>query len=123
MAGGYLLRLPGMLKISLRLEDGRETLTMTLGEEFTASFSAEDIDALVARLGAKRALMAPRVPRECPATKAVAPEDPMWEIQRQRTHTMLRLRDPRFGWLRYGLSDPERLALAQGLTSVSPTQD
>ena len=88
------------------LQDSRRTLKVNFGE-FVVSFSAENLDEFVAQIGKQRALMVPPVERHTPASDTVAPEDPMWEITNTSTHTVLRIRDPRFGWLRYGFT-PER---------------
>ena len=107
------------VRIGLRLEDGRGALTITLGDEW-ATFDAEAIEALIAKLGEKRALMVPRVTKETPQSDVAAPEDPMWVLGRLQNYIMLGIRDPRFGWLRYALSAKCRDDLAGRLKEIAP---
>ena len=104
-----------MSKISFKLEDGRQQLSLTFDQLFTATLNADGVDAIIAKLGEMRALMKPRVATRCPPGNTVAPENPTWEAERRRDLTMLRIRDPRFGWLRYGFTNGERLALSRSL--------
>jgi hypothetical protein len=107
-----------MNEIRLRLNEGRRTSTLTLPEAFELTLDADDTEKLIRALGGKRSMMLPKVPRESADCDPIAPENPLWEIgpSPQAGHwAVLRLRDPRYGWISFAFSEDRLQELINAL--------
>jgi hypothetical protein len=93
-----------MLKMQVRLNEGRRTSTITFPEAFELTLETNTIEELIRALGGKRSLMLPKVPRESDGCDPIAPENPRWEVaahSQAGQGALLRLRDPRYGWISF----------------------
>lgn len=99
-----------MHKLRLRLDEGRRTSTLMLPEAFELKLDTETVESLIQALGGKRSLMLPKVPRESTGCDPIAAENPRWAItsSTQAGQTVIRLRDPRYGWISFAF-DPDQL--------------
>lgn len=74
------------------------------------------VDDILKNLGAFRAAMQPEVPKSITlGQKVEAIPDPIWmcEPDLMHGHSLIHLRDPRFGWLHYLLPPHEAKKLGQ----------
>ena len=109
-----------MIKLNLRLDDGRRTTTITLPEEFKLTLDADSIEALIDALGRKRSLMLPKVPPDFDGGELLSPENPRWRVSSRETGrgALLLLRDPRYGWISYAFDRESLQELIAGLNNI-----
>lgn len=116
-----------MSEPNLRLEDDLQTVTVTFPSDppVVLKLSTDDVDSLLHALGGLRVEMQPAPPVEFPrGQQFVAAPYPAWatEIDALHGNSVLRLRDPRFGWLHYMLSKEQagKMSIALALQADSP---
>ena len=116
-----------MSEPTLKLEDDRQTVTMTVPSDppVVLKLSTADVDSLLHALGGLRVEMQPQPPAEFPrGQEFVAAPYPAWgtEIDAMHGNSVLRFRDPRFGWLHYMLSKAEagKMSIALAMQADSP---
>lgn len=102
------------------LDDDRKTVTVTFATQpqIALRLSVADIDTMLGKLGAFRALMPPpHEPGYAPGQKCECIPNPAWlaEPDALLGNSLLHLRDPRFGWLHYMIPREEARKLAQVL--------
>lgn|SRR5262249_10503525 len=88
----------------LELDDHRRTVTMTFATTppATLKLDAQELEALLEKLGECRALMCPEVPWTFPEGRpSPSIGDPPWKTEPDLLHgnVFLHIRDPRFGWI------------------------
>lgn len=101
-----------------KLEDDYKTVTVTFPTEppIALKLDAAAVDDLLRNLGVFRGAMKPEIPRAFAlGQKVAAVPDPNWvtEPDALHGHSLLHLRDPRYGWLHYLLPPHEAQKLAQ----------
>jgi hypothetical protein len=112
----------------LELDDDGRTVTMTFSTTPAArlKLDAQEVEALLEKLGEFRALMSPEMPRTFPEGRSFpAIPDPSWTTKPDVVHgsVFLHIRDPRFGWLRNIISREDARSLADALqrdTEITP---
>src|SRR5687768_14456056 len=103
------------------LEDDRKGVRVTIPTEpvpCTGLFETARVEFLLRKLGEFRALMIPEVPRTfAMGQKVEAVADPAWvtEPDAMLGHSLLHIREPRFGWLHFVLPPHEAKKLAEYL--------
>jgi hypothetical protein len=100
-----------------------DTVTVTFQADplVAVELDAGEIDEILRNLGDLRALMKPSHPSHVPNEEdANFIVDPLWECKHDPLvdQRVLRIRDPRFGWLRYVISADTAWKLADALTSL-----
>ena len=111
-----------MPKTSWKLTGHVDTVTITFqaGRLFDVELDADEIDGLLRNLGELRAMMQPAHPFDFKEVEhANFMVDPRWEFGDEPLldQKVLRIRDPRFGWLHYVISDDSARKLADALIS------
>ena len=112
------------------LNDDGETVTVYFPTAPSATFrmDAREIDSLVKDLGYLRGALEPTVPSEPPVDPMVlALDNPTWRISSEvmEGNTLLRMRDPRYGWLDYLIPREEArrlIELLQDQLELDPAQ-
>ena len=102
-----------MPKTSWKLSGHIDTVTITFqaGRLFDVELDANEIDDLLRNLGDLRAMMRPAHSFDFTKDENSGfMVDPRWEYEYEPLldQRVLRIRDPRFGWLRYVISDDFR---------------
>lgn len=92
-----------------KMNNDLQTVTVTFPTEPPAvlNLTVEGLEDLLEHLGEFRALMNPPVPAEHALGQRVAAiPDPLWQTEPEAMHghSILHIRDPRFGWLHYVLA-------------------
>lgn len=100
-----------------KLEDDYKTVTVTFPTDppVALQFDTNGVDEILRNLGEFRARMKPDIaPKFALGQKVGAIGDPVWatEPDLMRGHSLLHLRDPRYGWLHYLLPPHEAAKLA-----------
>lgn len=83
-----------------------------------------EVEKMLAIIGDYRSVMEPEVVAEhVPQQNVSAISSPIWQIESDPLsgNTLLRLRDPRFGWLHYLIPNGEAEKLAQHLQTDAST--
>lgn len=97
-------------------EDGKNvTVTFPTDPPVALRLDADGVDDILRNLGEFRARMKPEFPpKHALGQKVGAIADPAWatEPDLMRGHSLLHLRDPRYGWLHYLLPPHEATKLA-----------
>lgn len=97
-------------------DDGKHvTVTFPSIPPVALKLDAGQVDEVLRNLGEFRANMTPEHSATfAPSRKVGAVPDPKWytEPEVMQGHTLLHLRDPRYGWLSYLLPRPEASKLA-----------
>ncbi len=109
--------------LNWKLEDDLKTVTVTFptNPPVALQLDAAGVDDLLLHLGEFRASMMPEFGRVfATGQKVGAVPDPVWatEPDMMQGHSLLHLRDPRFGWLHYLLPPHE----AEKLGRILQTQ-
>ena len=107
-----------MVDLKIGLDAGRRTSTVTLPRASELKLEAGDMENLIRALGKKRSLMLPKVPREFDGCDPIAPENPRWEIvshPQAAQGAVLRLRDPRYGWISFAFDRDQLQELINAL--------
>jgi hypothetical protein len=109
-----------MPKTSWKLSGHVDTVTITFqaGHLFEVELDAEEIDGLLKNLAGLRAMMQPAHPFDFANDENINfIVDPRWEYGDEPLldQRVLRIRDPRFGWLHYVISDDSARKLADAL--------
>jgi len=99
------------------LEDDRETVTVTFPTDpvMQLKLGVGEVEEALANLGRFRLLMKPKIaPQFPPRQKVLTVHNPAWatEVDAMTGNTLLHLRDPRYGWLHYGIPGDEARKLA-----------
>ena len=112
-----------------KLEDDYKTVTVTFPTypPVALQLDAAGVEDLLSNLGKFRGAMKPEIaPKFAMGQKVSAIPDPVWvtEPDAMHGHSLLHLRDPRFGWLHYLLPPHEAQKLGQLLQTqaASPPQ-
>jgi hypothetical protein len=107
-----------MAKTNWKLSGHVDTVTVTFQADrlFDVELDAGDIDGLLKNLGELRAMMQPAHPlyfQKDQDTNFIV--DPRWEWEHEPMldQGVLRIRDPRFGWLHYVISGDTARKLAE----------
>jgi hypothetical protein len=100
-----------------KLEDDNQTVTVTFPTDppVALQLDADRVDEILRNLGEFRARMKPEfASKHALGQKVGAIADPAWatEPDLMRGHSLLHLRDPRYGWLHYLLPPHEAAKLA-----------
>jgi hypothetical protein len=114
-----------MSKTNWKLERHVDTVTVTFQADplFAVSLDAGEIDDLLKYLGELRAMMKPahllNFKKDGDTNFSV---DPRWEYDQETMldQPVLRIRDPRFGWLHYVLTPDAAKRLGDALSQPIP---
>lgn len=110
-----------------KLEDDLKRLTVTFPTQppVALQLDAAGVDDLLRNLGEMRAYMKPAHPeKQALGQKVGAIPDPAWAIEPDLLlrHSLLHLRDPRYGWLHFLLPPNEAEKLGQVLQTHAQSQ-
>jgi hypothetical protein len=110
----------------LVLDESLEFVTMIYptNPPVAVQLNVLQVEKMLAIIGDYRSVMEPEVVAEhVPQQNVSAISSPIWQIESDPLsgNTLLRLRDPRFGWLQYLISNGEAEKLAQHLQSEAST--
>lgn len=113
------------MDVKLALSEDRQSVRGHFGDQ-PASLGTPALEALIAYLGRRRALMLPAVPQDESNSAGTATEDPRWELipagGDHPDHDFLSFRDPRFGWVDFAFTPEELRGLAAALCAVIQTR-
>lgn len=119
-----------MSGMNWKLSDDHGTATMTFSTDppVTLHLDAFAMDDLLKNLGQFRGLMKPEHAKQwLPGQRVGAIPDPAWYTEQEimTGDTLLRLRDPRYGWLHYRIPRDEARKLAHYLQihANTPSRD
>lgn len=102
------------------LSEDRETLTIEFPSDPPVALHLDitQVETLLRHLGQYRAAMVPQVPTDWqPGQTVGAVPDPKWACEPDllQGHSLLHLRDPRYGWVHYLLPKKEAGKLSRVL--------
>ncbi len=105
-----------MRGVKWKLNSSRTSATLQIRQPMTVDFSAEEIDELLQKLGHMRSLMKPSIkPKFAPGQKVKGLRNPAWMLEAELMlgHSLLHVRDNRYGWLHFAFphGEAEKLAL------------
>jgi hypothetical protein len=107
-------------ELNWHLRDDRKTVTLTFpaNPPFDLNLDTAGVETILESLGKIRAAMVPGFARTFGfGQKVEVIENPSYatELELMHGHSLIHLRDPRFGWLHYVLPKPEAGKLANVL--------
>ena len=109
-----------------KLEGDYKSVTVTFPTDppVVLKLDVADVEDMLRNLGEFRAAMKPEVPRVRPTGMVPARPDPIWwsEPDAMQGHSLLHIRDDRYGWLHYLLPPNEAKKLGQLLQTQAVSQ-